>query len=548
MQKRFNLLGIVVGCMANLGGFIPSALAAESLSVNQNQSLTNLAPFHLILPDMPPATFQRPSETLEFTAQHQDQQKISHIRLQQYYQGILVFGGYVILHSPYSVKALVTEKNANKPIKMNGKVYRGLAKELGSPSKDFTAKAPAVLQQFKQQFKALAIQEESIKPIVYVDEAKKAHWAYQVSLLLVHPHAIPERPTAIISADSPHQIFVQWNDIKTAKSLVKARGFGGNEKIGQYLYGKDYPLLNILRDHNSRTCFMENEHVRVIDLKHGYISLHKPMRFLCPNGKLPNLFWTGYQGDGYDRDNGAYSPANDALHQGELIKKMYEDWYKIAVLTERNGQPKKLVMRVHYGEGYENAYWDGEQMTFGDGENFFYPLVSLSVSAHEISHGFTEEYSNLLYFDQSGGINEAFSDMAAKAVEYYLKGSIDSWAMGEDVVKGTGALRYMDTPSRDKHSIDFADQFTPFLDVHYSSGVFNRLFYLLSTKDGWDPHKAFDLMVKANMDYWTPYTNFEEGACGILQAAKDLDYFAEDVKNALGEVHISYKNCASILS
>ena len=87
---------------------------------------------------------------------------------------------------------------------------------------------------------------------------------------------------------------------------------------------------------------------------------------------------------------------------------MYRNWYNTAPLSF------KLKMRVHYSRNYENAFWDGSQMTFGDGATTFYPLVSLDVAAHEVSHGFTEQNSGLVYSGQSGGINEAFSDMAGK--------------------------------------------------------------------------------------------------------------------------------------
>lgn len=102
---------------------------------------------------------------------------------------------------------------------------------------------------------------------------------------------------------------------------------------------------------------------------------------------------------------------------------MYRNWYNTAPLSF------KLKMRVHYGRNYENAFWDGSQMTFGDGATTFYPLVSLDVAAHEVSHGFTEQNSGLVYSGQSGGINEAFSDMAGEAAENYMKGSND-WLVG----------------------------------------------------------------------------------------------------------------------
>ncbi len=171
---------------------------------------------------------------------------------------------------------------------------------------------------------------------------------------------------------------------------------------------------------------MENEHVKVVDMEHDYFSPNDPMKFNCKkNGNtVADAFWTGYKSDGYDRENGAFSPTNDALYVGYVIKRMYHDWYGVEVLVKRNGSPMQIVMRVHYGEGYENAYWDGRQMTFGDGDATMYPLVSLGIGGHEISHGFTEQHSALEYFGQSGGMNESFSDMAAQAAEYYSSGKI----------------------------------------------------------------------------------------------------------------------------
>ena len=82
--------------------------------------------------------------------------------------------------------------------------------------------------------------------------------------------------------------------------------------------------------------------------------------------------------------------------------------------------------------------------------------------------------------------------------------------------------------------------------MHYSSGVYNRLFYLIATTKHWNPRKAFDVMVKANMDYWTPDADFETAACGVLSATKDLNYTVDDVKDALRTVAINYKDCGDI--
>lgn len=213
---------------------------------------------------------------------------------------------------------------------------------------------------------------------------------------------------------------------------------------------------------------MNNDNVKTINMNNR-TSGGSVVEFSCPDSSENYV-------------NGAYSAENDAHYFGGVIFDMYNDWFNTSPLTFQ------LEMRVHYGSSYENAFWDGTGMTFGDGGSTFYPLVSLDVSAHEVSHGFTEQNSNLNYDGESGGINEAFSDMAGEAAEYYMKGEND-WKVGAEIYKASGALRYMDQPSKDGASIDTADDYYNGLDVHYSSGVFNRAFYLLATTSGWDTKK-----------------------------------------------------------
>ena len=483
------------------------------------------------------------TDSLQFVSQHTDDNKVTHVRMQQQYAGFPVFGGYAIMHSNATAKLLAA---GTTDVRMNGVVYQGLQAELGQPSASFIKNAPIVLQQFKDKYAKNNISEEQITPMIYIDDKHQAHWAYKVSVFVSYDDRIPERPTAILDAQT-NKPFVEWNDVKTAMAPAKGKGFGGNHKIGQYEFGKDLPLLELTRDASVELCFMENTDVKVVDMGHKYYSSNKPMQFSCKAlpGDQSSIYFTGYSADGYDKDNGAASPTNDALYAGYVIKHMYHDWYGIQVLNKSDGTPMQLVMRVHYGAGYENAYWDGKQMTFGDGDTMMYPLVSLGVGGHEISHGFTEQHSGLEYFGQSGGMNEAFSDMAAQAAEYYSVGK-SSWQIGPEIMKedsGYEALRYMDKPSRDGMSIDVADDYYGGLDVHYSSGVYNHLFYILANQPDWDIRKAFDVMVKANMDYWTPYSTFDEGGCGMLNAAKDLGFSLNDVKKSLSEVTINYQSC-----
>lgn len=524
-------------------GIASPVKAADPIPLQKSSFSEVTQKFQLTLPGVMKGAVVS-TNSLQFIRQHTDGNKVTHVRMQQQYAGFPVFGGYAILHSKNATPSLATAKS---DVKMNGVIYDGLQAELGQPKPSFVKNASLALQQFKDKYANKQISEDQVTPMIYIDEKHQAHWAYKVSVLVIHDDRIPERPTAIIDAET-NKPFVQWDDVKTEKVQAKGMGFGGNRKIGEYQFGKDLPLLEITRDSSVEMCFMENTDVKVVDMGHKYYSNNKPMQFTCketPDTQSTKTYYTGYSADGYDRDNGAASPTNDALYAGYVIKHMYHDWYGVEALTKSDGLPMQLVMRVHYGQGYENAYWDGKQMTFGDGDTMMYPLVSLGVGGHEISHGFTEQHSGLEYFGQSGGMNESFSDMAAQAAEYYSVGK-NSWQIGPEIMKedsGYDALRYMDKPSRDGMSIDVADDYYGGLDVHYSSGVYNHLFYILANQPNWNLRMAFDVMVKANMDYWTPYSTFDEGGCGMLSAAKDLGYNLDDVKKSLSEVTINYQSC-----
>jgi Zn-dependent metalloprotease len=144
--------------------------------------------------------------------------------------------------------------------------------------------------------------------------------------------------------------------------------------------------------------------------------------------------------------------------------------------------------RVHYGNAYVNAFWDGTQMTYGDGANNAQPLTSLDVAAHEMSHGVTEATANLNYSGDAGGLNEATSDIFGTAAEFAANNTSDpgDYLIGEKInIRGNGTpLRYMDKPSKDGRSVDCWSTSTGGMDPHYSSGPLNHWFYLASEGTG----------------------------------------------------------------
>lgn len=199
-----------------------------------------------------------------------------------------------------------------------------------------------------------------------------------------------------------------------------------------------------------------------------------------------------------------------------------------------------VYSKVHYGRSYNNAYWSAacKCMTYGDGDGVtFTPLVSLDVAAHEMSHGVCSATANLTYSGESGGLNESNSDIFGTAVEFYVNSAKDvpDWWIGEVIYTpstGGDALRYMDTPKRDGRSIDHYSLYTSTLDVHYSSGLANNWFYLLSnggtnqtsgiSVTGIGIAKAERIWYVALTGYMTSSTTFAQARVATVNAATQL--------------------------
>ncbi|MFI5821123.1 M4 family metallopeptidase [Streptomyces rishiriensis] len=228
------------------------------------------------------------------------------------------------------------------------------------------------------------------------------------------------------------------------------------------------------------------------------------------------------------------------------------DYYKN--VHGRNGignDGKGSYNRVHYGNSYNNAFWDDSCfcMTYGDGDGTqLGPLVALDVAGHEMSHGVTSKTAKLTYSGESGGLNEATSDIFGTLVEFHAANSQDvgDYLIGEKIVRsgfGKDALRYMDKPSRDGNSADYWSSSVGNLDVHYSSGVANHFAYLLaegsgaktvngvsynsptangSTVTGIGRDKLGAIWYRALTVYMTSSTNYAGARTATLNAAKDL--------------------------
>ncbi|HKX79128.1 MAG TPA: M4 family metallopeptidase [Novosphingobium sp.] len=429
-------------------------------------------------------------------------------RYQQNFRGIPVFGEHVVVREDAqgNVRALF------------GRSVAGLAADL--PALDAKLGAAQAISLAKgatlgKRAASQRVSNENSRKVIYLDDADRAHLAYVVDYFADAPSGgEPSRPFAIIDARSG-KVLKQWEGLNHAEI---GTGPGGNQKIGQYEYGSSgRGFIDVTRSGSRYTFSTPN--VKTVNLNHG-TSGSTAYSYTGPRNTVKTI-------------NGAYSPLNDAHYFGKVVFDTYQAYVGVSPLTFQ------LSLRVHYSNNYENAFWDGRTLTFGDGRTTFHPLVSLDVVAHEASHGFTEQQSGLIYSGQSGGINESFSDIAGEAAEFYLRGRND-FLVGADIFKASGrALRYFANPPQDGRSIGHARDYTSGLDVHYSSGVFNKAFYLLANKPNWGTVKAFKAFAKANKDYWTPSTNFNQGGVGVRQAATDLGFNAADVVDAFAQVGVT---------
>lgn len=530
------------------------------------------------------------------TRTHIDFNQTAHTRFKQTFNGIPVWAAEGVIHTKHA--AMNADKRTLAKIdggaKLDGKVFEGIAKDLASaPTLALSAGQKAKALQTAKAVHAktanlsgLTISKEKSQPIIFVDDNKVAHYAYLTSFYYEGPQGA-HRPTYIIDAINQH-VYRSFDQVFTAASAeeqkaqaiadatakmraklngddtsgvevynINAGGVGGNSKAGEVYYdnGSNHsPALNMIAaDFNMKIlgsdlkltiCGLMNDDIIILDT--SYMSV--PITLCSKDANEHNgVAWLSNDRNGTrwndDEMNNAYSPSLDAFQAATVVKNFYNDWYQMPALSDEFGGKMKYVMRVHFGRKFENAFWDGEIMTFGDGDRRFYPFTSIGVTAHEISHGFTSQHANLNYTSaQMGALHESFSDMAAVTVENYLTGT-NSWDIGREIMKGEGALRYLDDPTKDGHSIDNLKDFDD-TEVHAGAGVTNKAFYLLATTKGWTTRKAFDVMLKANVDYWNAgMSTLNEAACGVLAATEDYKYNVADVRIAFGKVGIDTDQC-----
>ncbi|WP_105617698.1 M4 family metallopeptidase [Vallitalea okinawensis] len=247
--------------------------------------------------------------------------------------------------------------------------------------------------------------------------------------------------------------------------------------------------------------------------------------------RLPGTIWS----DGDNILNDTYDRAAvDAQHYTAITYDYYMNTFGRNSFDD-NGALIKAT--VHYGRDYNNAFWNGYQIVFGDGDGIELIEVSgsLDVIAHELTHAVTEYTADLIYKDESGALNEAMSDVFGTSVEFYANNNPD-WLLGEDVYTPAipgDAFRSMEDPTLFGDPDHYDDRYIGTLDnggVHWNSGIINKTAYLISeggshygvVVSGIGMDKMGAIFYRALTQHLTASSTFSQARAALAQSAAEL--------------------------
>ena len=203
--------------------------------------------------------------------------------------------------------------------------------------------------------------------------------------------------------------------------------------------------------------------------------------------KLPGTLFVDPNSDGLWNLAGRTSPGQPAGVDAHYYANLTDDFYqKVFDRNSLDDDGMQMVSTAHFGKNYNNAFWNGSQMTYGDGDGTTFIEFSggLDVATHEFTHGVTDFTSDLVYQGESGALNESFSDMMGNSIEDYADENPD-WQIGEDVYEAEDTVdgfRNMADPFEDEDPDYYTERYTGKKDsggVHTNSGIPNHAYYLV---------------------------------------------------------------------
>lgn len=494
----------------------------------------------------------------------------SHIRFQQTYKGLNVFGGTAIAHLAQGKHSRPLTYALKQDIDLTVTPSLQYSEALAIAYADLNPKGPfafaptvdlVVLPIERTRVKASrsAVPKDRLNAEDLLREVQAYHLAFHIHTELENGAEETAHTDYMIDAHSG-AILKKWDTLQTTNVV----GTGNSEysitvNLNTNWNGSAYELYDTVRGMTFKT----------YDLNHSTPGSTDPF-----TGTLYSNSTTIW-GDGGNYAGGSTSSANGQTaavdaHYGAA--KTYDYYLNVYGRNGIDGLGTPTYNRVHYGTGFDNAFWSGSRfcMTYGDGGTRFRVLTALDVAGHEMSHGVCDATAGLIYSDESGGLNESNSDIQGNMVELFARSggvlpsttssSNTCWTVGEQVMLAAPALRYMYKPSKDGGSPDAWYTGIGRLDVHKSSGPNNRMFFFLSqgassvassefssaytpsSFPGIGPAKAARIWFRALTSYMTPSDFYTDARFSCLNAASALfgassaEY--EAVQNAYAAVNV----------
>ena len=434
------------------------------------------------------------------------------LRLQQVYNGVPVWGS--------TQTALVA--NDGVLTAFSGTVAPNLDTKKGLKSeKKVKANKSIKIAEADLGYTPIYEKDPTADLVVYTN-GDEATYAYLVNLNFLSPK--PGNFNYFIDA-STGKILNSYNNLDEADSSAPAAKPGGTASstnttgTGVGVLG-DSKTLNMTQ---SGSTYYLQDNTRASGGIFTYDAANRQ--------RLAGTLWTS-------PDNLLNSTYDAAAVDAHYFAGLTFDYYK--KVFDRNSYNNKggaLKSSVHYSRNYNNAFWNGTQMVYGDGDGTtFKPLSgSIDVVAHELTHAVTETSSNLTYQNESGALNEAISDIFGTLIEFYNNKNPD-YEIGEDVYtpKIAGdALRSMSNPTKYGDPDNYANRYTGTSDnggVHTNSGIINKAAYLITqggtaygvTVTGIGNDKLAQIFYRANTVYLTASSTFSQARAACVKAASDL--------------------------
>lgn len=452
-----------------------------------------------------------------------------HVRFQRSYRGLPVIGGDFVMHSRNGQLRNVSQslKSAARP---------NLVAQFGRDEAIVEAGA---------RFGSRFVGAPTSRMVVYARGASPV-LAHEVVFNGIKADQTPTEMHYFVDARSG-RILDQWDTVHTAKPGPGGSGCtGATAAVGT---GKTLTAGTVVLD--TTKC---GTSFQMVDMTRGGGKTHN---MSMKTAGLGAVFTGSVNTWGNFLVSNAQTVAADAHYGVAVTWDYFKNMHgRLGIANDGVG----ALTRVHYGRNYANAFWsDGcFCMTFGDGDNgaTILPLVAIDIAGHEMSHGVTSRTSNLIYSNESGGLNEATSDIFGTMVEYYANNANDpaDYVVGEELFPNNAnmsqAIRWMFKPSLDGVSYDCYVPSIGTDDVHFSSGVANRFFYLLAEgavvpagfgAGSWANLSPSSLVCNGNTSlagigrtaagkiwyraltvYMTSSTNYAQARTATLSAATDL--------------------------